>query len=118
MIAEGWTGNAEWTGWIPFDELPHTYDPPEHFIVSANEKTVPPGYADGIGGEWIEPYRAQRIVDRLRQQSKLTVDDFASIQADTFSLHAKALLADPARARAPDGRRGCAGRLDAAAVES
>jgi penicillin amidase len=92
MIAEGWTGNAEWTGWIPFDDLPHTYDPPEHFIVSANERAVPPGYANGIGGEWSEPYRAQRIIDRLRQQSKLTVDDFASIQADTFSLHAKALL--------------------------
>jgi len=92
MIAEGWTGDAEWTGWIPFDELPHTYDPPEHFIVSANEKAVPPGYANGIGGEWSDPYRAQRIVDRLRQQSKLTVGDFASIQADTFSLHAVALL--------------------------
>jgi penicillin amidase len=91
-ISNGWTGEAEWTGWIPFDELPHTYDPPEHFIVSANERTVPPGYATGIEGEWSEPYRAQRIIDRLRQQSKLTVNDFASIQGDTFSLHAKALL--------------------------
>src|SRR4030095_6035254 len=31
--AEGWTGEAEWTGWIPFEELPHLYDPPEHLIV-------------------------------------------------------------------------------------
>jgi len=89
-IAEGWTGDAEWTDWIPFDQLPHTYDPPEHFVVSANEKAVP--YANGIGGEWIEPHRAQRIVERLRQKPKLTPDDFGSIQADTFSLHAKALL--------------------------
>jgi penicillin G amidase len=92
MVSEGWTGNAEWTGWIPFDELPHTYDPPEHFVVSANDKAVPPAYANGIGGEWSEPYRAQRIVERLRQKPQLTVDDFVSIQADTFSLHAKALL--------------------------
>jgi penicillin G amidase len=90
MVSEGWTGAAEWTGWVPFEELPHTYDPPEHFVVSANEKAVP--YSNGIGGEWSEPYRAQRIIDRLGQKTKLTVDDFAAIQADTFSLHAKALL--------------------------
>jgi penicillin amidase len=90
MVSEGWTGASEWTGWVPFEELPHTYDPPEHFIVSANEKPVP--YSNGIGGEWSEPYRAQRIIDRLGQKSKLTMDDFAAIQADTFSLHAKALL--------------------------
>jgi len=90
QIADGWTGEAEWTGWIPFDGLPHTYDPPEHSVVSANEKAV--AYDNGVGGEWIEPYRAQRIVDRLREKPKLTIDDFASIQADTFSLHAKALL--------------------------
>ena len=89
---DGWTGDAEWTGWVPFDELPHTYDPPEHFIVSANQKVVPSTYPHAIGGEWIEPYRAQRIIDRLTAAAKMTPDDFASIQADTYSLHAKALL--------------------------
>jgi len=89
---DGWTGESEWTGWVPFDELPHTYDPPEHFVVSANDKIVPSSYPHAISGEWIEPYRAQRIVDRLTSTSKLTPDDFASIQADTYSLHAKALL--------------------------
>ena len=38
MPAEGWTGEAEWTGWIPFEELPHAYDPPAHFIVTANNR--------------------------------------------------------------------------------
>jgi penicillin amidase len=91
MPADGWTGDAEWAGWVPFDELPHAYDPPEHLIVSANERVAPPSYTR-IAGEWIDPYRAQRIIDRLREKPKLTVDDFASIQADTFSLHAKRLL--------------------------
>ncbi len=39
--ADGWTGEAEWTGWVPFDELPHLYDPPEHFIVTANHRPAP-----------------------------------------------------------------------------
>jgi penicillin amidase len=84
--------NGEWTGWIPFDELPHAFDPPEHFLVSANNKLTPGFSSHPIEGEWIDPYRAQRIVDRLKARSKLTPDDFASIQADTYSLHAKAML--------------------------
>jgi penicillin amidase len=91
-VAEGWTGEDEWNGWVPFDELPHTFDPPEHYVVSANEKPAPESYPHAIGGEFSDPYRAQRIIDRLRQTSKLTSDDFASIQADTYSLHAKAFV--------------------------
>ena len=44
MPADGWTGEMEWTGWIPFDELPHAFDPPEHFIVTANNRPMPADY--------------------------------------------------------------------------
>ena len=90
--ADGWSGEAEWTGWVPFEELPHIYDPPEHLIVTSNNRPVPPPYPHLLGLEWTEPYRAQRITDLLRQKGKLTPDDFAAIQADTFSPHADALL--------------------------
>ena len=98
--APGWSGDAEWTGWIPFDELPHLYDPPEHFIITANHRPAPPAYPYLLGLEWPEPYRAQRIHDLLqeardtagRRGSRLTADDFARMQADTLSLHAKALV--------------------------
>ena len=90
--ADGWTGEMEWTGWIPFDELPHVYDPPDHFIVTANHRPVPPEYPYHIALEYPDPYRAQRITDRLRDRTRLTVEDFREIQADTVSLHAKALL--------------------------
>ena len=90
--AEGWTGDAEWIGWVPFDDLPHTFDPPEHVIVTANNRPVPPAYPHMLGLEWAEPYRAQRITDLLRDKTKLTTDTFARIQADTVSLHAKTLL--------------------------
>jgi penicillin amidase len=102
---EGWTGDAEWTGWIPFDELPHLLDPPERFIVTANNRPASSGYRYQLGQEWPEPYRAQRITDLLTElvdsrsvrrqadgRSGFTPDDFARIQADTLSLHAQALL--------------------------
>ena len=90
--ADGWTGLAEWTGWIPFEKLPHLYDPPEHYIVTANHRPAPAAYPYILGFEWYEPYRAQRIVDLLQSKAKFNPDDFARIQADTLSLHAKALV--------------------------
>ncbi len=90
--ADGWTGDMEWTGWIPFDDLPHTYDPPSHFIVTANNRPVPPDYKYALAFDYHEPFRAQRITDLLRQKARLTPDDFRTIQSDTFSLHAQKLL--------------------------
>jgi penicillin amidase len=90
--ADGWTGDAEWTGWIPFEELPHLFDPPNHFIVTANNKPTPRGDPHLIGVDFPDPYRAQRITDLLQGRSKLRPDDFRTIQADTRSPHAEALL--------------------------
>jgi penicillin amidase len=90
--AEGWTGDAEWIGWVPFEDLPHLFDPPEHVIVTANHRPEPPSYRYNLGLEWTEPFRAQRIVDRLGEKRPFRSDDFARIQADTVSLHAKSLL--------------------------
>ena len=97
--AEGWTGAAEWTGWIPFDDLPHLFDPPGHMIVTANHRPAPPTYRYHLGLEWPEPYRAQRVWELLRAGGAgktggigFTPDDFARFQADTISLHAKALV--------------------------
>jgi penicillin amidase len=95
LPANGWTGEAEWTGWVPFDALPHAFDPPEHFIVTANNRPEPPSYPYMLGLEWAEPYRAQRITDLLQTSAgehHFDVDDFAAMQRDTMSLHARDLL--------------------------
>ena len=90
--SDGWNGESEWTGWVPFDRLPHVFDPPEHAIVTTNDRPMPSSYPYLLGADWPESYRAQRIVQLLRGRTKLTSDDFAAIQADTLSLHAMTLL--------------------------
>jgi penicillin amidase len=90
--AAGWTGDSEWTGWVPFEELPHTFDPVEHYIVTANNRPMPADYPHLIALEYPEPYRARRITELLTQKKHATASDFAEMQADTFSLHAQALL--------------------------
>jgi penicillin G amidase len=89
---EGWTGADEWIGWVPFDKLPHRYDPPEHFIVTANDRPAGSDYPYTLGVDWPESYRAARIIELMHGRSSLTADDFARIQSDTISLHVKELL--------------------------
>jgi penicillin amidase len=84
----GWTGEYEWTGQIPFEELPQTYNPEQHFIVTANNRVVDDNYPYYITNEWLNGYRAQRIRDLLISKDKLTVADMAKIQADQYALPA------------------------------
>lgn len=93
--AEGWTGQAEWTHYVPFDQLPHTFDPPSHMIVTANNRPSGAADAPALALEYPNPYRARRIVELLSEITatrKLTPDDFSRIQGDTVSLHARDLL--------------------------
>ncbi len=84
----GWTGEYEWTGLIPFDELPHSYNPPQHFIITANNRVVDDSYPYYITNEWLNGYRAQRIRDLLLNKDKLSLTDMAEIQADQYALPA------------------------------
>jgi len=82
----GWTGEYEWTGYVPFDELPSVYNPASGFIVTANNQVVPDEYPYFISAEWAAPYRARRIIQLLTSKDRLSVEDFQKIQADTYSI--------------------------------
>jgi penicillin amidase len=88
LPSPGWTGEYEWTGYIPFDQLPQTFNPEQHFIVTANNRVVDDSYPHYITNEWLNGYRAQRIRDLLTSKGKLALSDMASIQADQYSLPA------------------------------
>ena len=92
LPSPGWTGEYEWTGMIPFTELPQTYNPPQHFIVTANNRVVDDSYPYYISHEWSNGYRAQRIQDLLTSKGQLTTDDMATIQADQYALPASTIL--------------------------
>ncbi len=88
LPSPGWSGEYEWTGFIPFDELPQTYNPERHFIVTANNRVVDDDYPYYITNEWLNGYRAQRIRDLLTSKGKLAPEDMAMIQADQYALPA------------------------------
>ena len=88
LPSPGWTGEYEWTGYIPFDELPQIFNPEQHFIATANNRVVDDAYPYYITHEWLNGYRAQRIRDLLSSKGKLAPSDMATIQSDQYSLPA------------------------------
>ncbi|HEY6101797.1 MAG TPA: penicillin acylase family protein, partial [bacterium] len=88
----GWTGEYEWVGEIPFDELPSSFNPERGYIVTANNRIIPDGYQHFIAAEWDPGFRAQRIEAMLTAQPKVSPEVVADMQLDTTSLPAQAII--------------------------
>ena len=90
--APGWDARYDWDGFIPFEELPHQYNPASQRLMTANHKIVDDSYPHFLTSEWSLPYRAQRIDQLLDARQKHTMDSFAAIQKDVVSLAAQEIL--------------------------
>jgi penicillin G amidase len=93
----GWTGEYEWDGYIPFDELPSVVDPPGGAIVTANNRIAPDDYPHHITSEYMDGYRAARIEELLAEKDRHSLDDFERIQADLYSIPGRETAARLAR---------------------
>lgn len=85
----GWTDEYEWTGYIPFGELPKIINPKEGFISSANNKVVDEQYPYHISHDWAQPYRQMRIQEVLKSNDQITSKDMRELQMDKMNLQAK-----------------------------
>ncbi|MGH9971667.1 MAG: penicillin acylase family protein [Pyrinomonadaceae bacterium] len=85
---DGAKDDGEWTSFIPFDKLPHLFDPPSGIIVTANQRVVGRDYPYFLTHSWAQPYRARRILDLLQQTKKMTAEDFRKVMGDTYSIAA------------------------------
>ncbi|HTZ38307.1 MAG TPA: penicillin acylase family protein [Stellaceae bacterium] len=88
----GWTGDYDWDGFIPFDQLPQGTNPASGHFASANNKIVPDSYPYFISRDWDLPYRAERIEALLAETPRQTPQTSAAMQADTLSLMAQRLV--------------------------
>ena len=80
----GWTGEGEWTGTLPFGQMPTAYNPPEGYVASANNKP----FSDPnlkILGYWSAPWRIKRIQELLNAKEKFSVEDMEAMLKDTVS---------------------------------
>jgi penicillin amidase len=98
----GWSGDYEWDGYVPYDELPEIVNPPGGAIVTANNRIAPDDYPHHITSEYMDGYRAARIEQLLAERERHTLEDFERIQADLLSLPGRDTSLRLARLTPPD----------------
>lgn len=89
----GWNGAYEWQGYIPFEELPYSFNPPSGYIVTANNAVVGPEYPYLISEDWNRGFRAKRIVDLLEAAPKpINITTLKAMQGDNYDQIAAVLV--------------------------
>ncbi len=89
----GWDSEYDWTGFIPFDELPYVFNPESGFIATANNQANPRDYPYLITQDWDYGQRAARIVAMIENApGKIDAEYIKSIHGDSKSLNAEVLV--------------------------
>jgi penicillin amidase len=100
---DGASGDFEWQGFIPFEQLPASFNPPEGLIVTANQNPFPADYPYRVNGNFAPPYRSSQIRNMLADRKELRPADTLAVQKDVYSgfseYLAKALVSAYDRAR-------------------
>jgi len=87
----GWDSQWDWKGYVPFDDMPNTFDPAEGFIVTANQ-AVTASPTPFLTSEWDYGFRAQRIRTLLAATPKVSPETMSQIQGDTRNTYAPGLV--------------------------
>ena len=91
LPVDGASGKYEWEGFIPFDELPATYNPPSGIVVSANQNTFPAGYPYPVNGNFAPPDRSVQIRHLLSAREGWKAADLLPVQGDVYDAFGKFL---------------------------
>lgn len=81
-------GRFEWAGYRALEELPSQVNPGKGFFATANEMNLPANWnhdSAGIGYEWIDKSRAERIHGVLGDGAPHTLEAACALQNDLYS---------------------------------
>ena len=89
---DGSSGDYDWAGTIPDDQLPFALNPTQHFLASANGRPAPVGYPYYLGWMWDPSYRTRRIHELLSTHDHITLEDMEAFQMDAHDSAAEAFV--------------------------
>ncbi len=81
----GWSGDHEWTGYIPFEHLPHLENPPQGYVASANNAVVGDDYPYDLAVRASSGHRAHRIVELIESCAKMDIAYVQEMHLDVVS---------------------------------
>ena len=82
---DGSAGDHEWEGFIPFEELPSSYNPPSGLIVTANQNPFPADYKYRVNGTFAPYYRSRQIRGMTFRKSGWKPQEMLAVQKDVYS---------------------------------
>ncbi len=82
---DGSSGDFEWEGFIPFEQLPAFYNPPQGWIVTANQDPFPDNYPYSVHGGFAAPYRSLEIRSLLASHDGWKPGDMLAVEKDVYS---------------------------------
>jgi penicillin amidase len=91
IIRNGETDEFDWKGYVPFEQLPSSFNPEKGYVSSANNKTVTDGYPYYISSDFALPYRINRIRQMLDEKEVFSIEDFKRMILDQHSDYAALL---------------------------
>jgi penicillin G amidase len=100
----GWTGEYEWDGWVPYEEMPELRDPDCGYLVTANNRIAAEDFPHHISSETYDGYRAQRIEQLILATDEHDLDSFQAMQVDLVSNLGMEVTRRLARLRPPGQR--------------
>jgi penicillin G amidase len=101
LPVEGWTGDCEWTGYIPFEEMPHLFNPPSGYIATANNRVAGMDFPYWLGWDYVSGDRAERIIELILSKAQIDVDYVKQMHMDQVSPSAR-VIADVISELEPD----------------
>src|SRR6266516_3793097 len=84
--------------------MPEITDPDSGFVVTANNRIEPEGYAHHITSDYLDGYRARRIEQMITAQPEHDLESFEAMQTDMLSLPGLETVHRMARLRPRDQR--------------
>src|SRR6478752_5306638 len=84
----GWTGEHEWNGMVPFEDMPHAIAPDGGIIVTANNRVVTPEREPYLSTDPMPPHRTRRIWLRLNELKRPSPEQMPAIPRDLHSIPA------------------------------
>jgi penicillin G amidase len=90
--ALGWDKQYDWTGYVPFEELPASNNPEQGWIATANQPIIASNNPNPLTADWDVPTRYDRIVELIQAKNQHDFNYMKKMQGDTLSLGATPLL--------------------------
>lgn len=72
-----------WTGWIPWEEMPHAINPEKGWVGTCNHTTVTRDYPYYFSSHFSPSWRQSRLMELMATTEKKSADDHWQFQRDT-----------------------------------